>query len=596
MRKHIQRSLLSLVLALLVVTVQGLSTVGFAAKTPKAPKPKITSAKLTVLATSDVHGHILPWNYLIPKEENIGLAKAYSVIQRERALNPYNIVVDAGDFLQGSPLDSYYSKPANWSSIHPMIQMYNYMNYDAITLGNHEFDYGKAFLSKALAGANFPVLSANTYDVKSGKTWSAVKPYTIKEMEIVQDKAKAKVRIGIIGVTTPAVPYWENPENYAGLEFRNQIDETRKLVSQLRNKTDVLIIVAHSGVEIEGQESLPNENAVAAIARACPEATLIVSGHKHSVIDNNNPIKDGKRQVMYDRGIIAGVPVISPGRWATHVSRAEIYLERTPKGQWITREVSTANLPAAEAPEDKRLSDLAWPYQDATLQYLNTKIGASAGLFSATDANLKDSPIIDLVNDAQRQYGGAQLAAAAMFNSKAVIKPGDVKLQDIYSLYAFESYLCTIRVSGAQLRQYLEHAARYYKQYAPNSPMIGTNGADGSIADYNYDMVQGVNYTIDITQPAGNRIKDLSYLGAPVQDADTFTLAMNNYRYNGGGGYMEAMGFAPASPPEMLFDSQKTFGDSGQIRDLIARYIQEKGTITPAADSHWTLFTGNPAQ
>ncbi|HWR40084.1 MAG TPA: 5'-nucleotidase C-terminal domain-containing protein [Patescibacteria group bacterium] len=594
MRKYYRRSLLSLILALIFVTVQGLATVGLAAKTPKPPKPKVTSAKLTILATSDVHGHILPWNYLIPKVENIGLSKAYSIIQKERALNPYNIVVDAGDFLQGSPLDSYYSKETNWSNnIHPMIQMYNYMSYDAVVLGNHEFNYGKTFLGKVIAGANFPVLSANTYDLKSGKVWAPVKPYTIKEVEIVQDKAKAKVKVAIIGVTTPAIPNWENAQNYAGLEFHDQVDATRRLVTQLRKQVDVILIVTHSGVEIDGQESFLNENQAAAIARACPEATLIVSGHKHAVIDNSNAIKDGNRQVVYDRGIIAGVPVMSPGRWATHVSRAEIYLERpTGKGPWMVREVSTANLPVADAPEDKRLSDLAWPYQDTTLQYLNTQIGNSTGLFSATDANLKDTPIIDLVNDVQRYYGKAQLASAAMFNSKAVIKPGVVKLQDIYSLYTFENYLYTIRVSGSQLRQYLEHAARYYKQYSPDSPIIGTNGADGSIADYNYDMVQGVNYTVDITLPTGSRIKDLTYQGTPVQDNDSFTLALNNYRYNGGGGYMAAMGFSTTTPAQVLFDSQKAYGDGGQIRDLIARYVQEKGSISPAADSHWTLFTG----
>lgn len=587
MQKFFRRLMFSLTIALILTAVQGLSVVGLAAR---APAPQLTSVKLTVLATSDIQGHLLPWNYFVPRVENIGLSKLYTLIQKERSASPYSLLLDGGDTLQGSPLASYYSQENRWRQTHPIIQMYNYAGYDAVTLGNHDFDFGKPFLTKALGGANFPVLSANVTDSKTGKVWAPLKPYIIKEIEVTKEKVKAKLKVGIIGVTTPAVPSMENEQNYAGLQFNDQVDTVKKIVKQIENKVDAIIILTHSGVEIDGQEYIANENQVAAIAKACPEATLIVSGHKHQLIDNNNPIKDSNKQVLYDQGVVNGVPVLSPGALGAYLGRADIYFIRVNnKSKWRITEVVTANLPLNSTPEDKKFSDVAWPYQDATLQYLNTKIGSAAGLFTATDANLKDTPIVDLVHDVQRYYGKAQLSAAASFNKKTTIKPGDVRLQDIYSLYPFEEYLYTIQITGAQLKQYLEHAARYYKQYTPGSKLVGVNGEDGSIPDYQYDTLAGVNYVIEITQPAGSRIKDLTYQGAPVSDTDSFTLAINNYRFNGGGGYMAAMGFTPSQPPAVLFDSQKSLGPQGQLRDLTAKYVQEKATITPAIDSNWRL-------
>ncbi|BBB91227.1 MAG TPA: 5'-nucleotidase C-terminal domain-containing protein [Methylomusa anaerophila] len=574
--------------AIMTVFILGSFTISRAATQPDLPPQSLL--KISVLATSDIHGHIIDWNYLIPKTDDVGLAKIYTLVKRERQANPYTILVDAGDMLQGTPLTTYYAKSTNWK-VHPMVQMYNFMGYDALTLGNHEFNYGTQYLAKAIAGANFPVLSANTYDIKTGKIWPAVKPYTIKQVEANVDNKKVKIKIAIIGVTTKAIPNWENEQNYAGLEFRDQVETVKAIVEKIKDKVDAIVVVSHSGVEIEGQESIPGENQVAAIAQACPEISLIVSGHKHQVLDNNTVIKDANKQVLYGHSAINGVAIVSPGRWGNYLAKADLTFTKFGNRYWFTN-ATTSNIPTVGVAPDRELSNIAWPYHDATLQYLNSTIGKAAETFNSDKATVQDTAMIDLVNDVQRYYTKADLSAAAMFNPKAVIKAGPVKLQDISSLYLYENFLYAVKINGAQLKQYLEHAARYYKQFKPGDIAVGTNGQDGSISDYNYDMIQGVKYTIDISQPIGSRIKNLTYKDTPVKENDVFSLALNDYRFNGGGGYMAAMGFDKGHMPEVTFDSQKAFGDEGQVRELLIRYVKEKGTINPVVDNNWSIDTG----
>jgi len=319
---------------------------------------------------------------------------------------------------------------------------------------------------------------------------------------------------------------------------------------------------------------------------------LIIAGHKHQVLDNDNPVKDASKKVLYEQNVINGVPVVEPGKWGSYLSKAEVVFEKT-GDRWQVTGVHTSNLSTAGVAEDVAILALAKPYHAATLNYLNTKIGVANDAFTAEGATVRDTALIDLVNEVQRHYGHAQLAAAATFNPKAQIRKGDITLQDISALYIYENYMYTIKITGAQLVNYLEHSAKFYKQFNPGDEKVGTNGENGNIPDYNYDMIQGVNYRIDITQPAGSRIKDLTYQGRPVRNEDVFTFAINNYRFNGGGGFMAAMGFDSSHKPVVLFDSQKAFGDAGQVRELIIRYIKEKGTINPASllDNNWRLIT-----
>jgi 2',3'-cyclic-nucleotide 2'-phosphodiesterase (5'-nucleotidase family) len=561
-------------------TVAGM--LAFAPKVCSASDAKAT--KVEILVTTDIHGRIMDWDYLTASAADVGLAKIFTLIKGERKKTPNTILIDNGDILQGTPLVTYYNTiDKDWKN-HPMIEVYNAMQYDAIILGNHEFNFGLDLLKRVIGSSKSPVLSANTVDAKREKTWSAVKAYSVKKLKINDET----IKVGIIGLTTNAIPNWEDTSHYAGLQFKDQLEVAKSIIKEIKDKVDLIIISSHSGVEILGEESIQGENQIAAIANACPEVSLIIAGHNHITIDNSNPIMNSKKEVLYPKGIINGKPILESNCWGKFLGKAELSIAKI-AGKWQVTDLATSNLSTKGVAADPGIVAITKPYHDTTIKYLNTKIGTAAADFDSIDGTLKETSLVNLVNDVQRYYGEAMLSTAAVFNLKAVINTGAIRLQDIYSLYIYENFMYTIKITAAQLKQYLEHSAKYYKQFMPGDSSIGIN--NNGIRDYNYDMVQGIDYVIDITKPEGQRIKNLVYNGQSVQDSAIFTCALNNYRFNGGGGFMAAMGFDLTNKPEVIFDSMKAYGDDGQVRNLISKYIQDKGAISPVVKNSWTVST-----
>ena len=278
---------------------------------PKQPTPPPAPVKITVLATAGLNGHIIDWDYNLPKTADFGLVKIASLVKKERQANSYTLLVDGGNMLTGTPLTRLFAtEPSKLPN--PMIAAYNYLGYDAVVLGEGEFAYGSDFLSKALTTARFPVLSANAQ--RAGQLLPAVKPYTIKEFDVGKEKKKEKIRIGIIGVTTADTN--TNPENYAGITFGDQAAALTATVKNLQNKVDAIIIVKNNGLEISG-------------------TTAAV-----------------------------------PGKFGSSLSRTELTFEKTGK-KWQLKQTETATLYSVIAPADKSMADFAWPYHDATLQYLS---------------------------------------------------------------------------------------------------------------------------------------------------------------------------------------------------------------------------------
>jgi 2',3'-cyclic-nucleotide 2'-phosphodiesterase (5'-nucleotidase family) len=526
---------------------------------------------LTIFSTSDVHGSILGWDYFRAQPAEVGLAKISTIVNAERAKNPAVLLIDAGDYLQGTPLDTYMVNVDKDWKVHPMFAAFNQMKYDAIVLGNHEFNFGTDFLKKAI-GTNKNVLSANTLSSTTGRTWDAVRPYVIRKVMIGGET----VRVGIIGLTTPAIPDFEAPKHYAGLRFADQPATASQLVQELKGRVDLIVIATHSGVESDVRSSA--ENQVIGIAKACPEANLLIAAHNHVVIDNATGIRlpDG---TFYKDAVVNGVPVVESGKDGKFVARSDLQLEKQTDGKWKVLSVRTQAVPVKGVAEDPAIVKQVEPLHKKTLAYLQSEIGKSTGSFPGEESNHRDSAIVDFVNDVQRYYAGTELSAAAAFNTKADIAPGAITRQEIAGLYIYENYLYGIEITGAELRKYLEFAAAHY----------------GKAPDYNYDMLQGVDYTIDLSQSPGSQITRLLYQGKEVKDADVFTMAINDYRMNGGGGYMAAMGYTDGRKPKVVFDSMKAYGDAGQVRSLLERYITEKGTITPKVDGNWNV-AGQPQE
>lgn len=565
------------------------------------------SVSIAVLGTSDIHGSIMGWDYYKGVESDGGMARLATLIHQERDKYDNTILVDAGDTIQGSPLTYYYDKVnTDWMNNgqpYPMMDVFNTLEYDAWTLGNHEFNYGLGVLEPIVDTADFPVLSANTLDSATGETWSKVKPYTTKTFKTAQGK---DFTVGILGLTTPAIPNWESKENYAGLEFGDIVTEGTKWVDYLKDteKVDAIVTVIHSGLGDNDPSNDPTayENEVLAFANANPEVNAIVTGHTHSSFATQ--IGDNKIWTVQSKngGVGLGEIVMdftqdSTGKWVQSTTAQNLYATKAPSSKYPG---STA------VAEDQEIVELAADYHAATLEYLKTKVGTTSGAFLADGQTIKDTALMDLVNDIQIHYGNADLAVAAPFSPTAKIPAGDVTIGDISSVYIYENYLYTIKVTGKQLRNWLEWSVdNYYQQYKPGDDKISKYPDK---PDYTYDILQGADYTINLTKSGlwdkdGNaiangesRIKDLSYKGQEVKDTDMFNLAINNYRFNGGGKYMEMAGITPQTTDPnaagyVVFDSQKTYGDDGQVRNLMIKYFEDMSkqgkVIEPEVDNNW---------
>jgi 2',3'-cyclic-nucleotide 2'-phosphodiesterase/3'-nucleotidase len=549
------------------------------------------ASAITILGTSDIHGNIYPIDYSTGAAANQGLAKVSTFVNTVRSSSQNVMLVDSGDTIQGTPL-SYYFDKIDTTSEYPLMKVMGAMKYDSWTLGNHEFNYGLGVLNRVIGDAkkeNINVLSANTYNTSDNTNF--VKPYTIKTFKV----NGKDVKVGILGLTTKCIPNWENASNYQGLKFNDLVDEAKKWVPVLKNteKVDVLVATIHSGEE-SPNDTMP-ENQVKAIAANVDGIDAIICGHAHSVIQSDLSVKNPSGKV---------VPITEPGKWGQYVSEVDINMNNDGTlGAVTTKDVKMDDKVAA----DPAILTLAQSYEDKTLSYIDTVLGTSTGDFPGANQTTQETALMDLINKVQMNATGTQLSIAAPLSATANIPSGDIKIKDIMGVYVFENFLYGVKMNGAQLKSWLEYSARYYKQ-APNANDPVQKDPQLNVADYNLDQLYGAAYDVDLTQPActvdsvtgivnsGNRIKNLKYNNVPVKDTDIFTVAINNYRYNGGGGFMKAAGLTPGDPAITIYDSAKALGDDGQVRSMMNKYIQDNKTITPTIANNWKIYTTSTPQ
>src|SRR5216684_4034302 len=320
----------------------------FAAVVFRSDAAASACADVVILGTTDMHGRVFPIDYYTNKYDNVGIAKVATLIKEARKNDPDLLLVDSGDTIQGTPLEYFHNKRNN-APPDPMMLAMNALHYDSMTVGNHEYNFGLKVLEKARSEAKFPWLSANTYSKDTSTTH--YQPYIIKEVE--------GVRIGLLGLTTPGIPNWENVPNYAGLEFKETVSEAKKWVPILREKekVDLLVITMHMGIEEDlrtGQinpSQVPNENAAIAIARQVLGVDVILMGHTHrdvpSLVVNTSfqlqeaKIDENKETPFYDQGVL----LTQANRWASHVARVDLYLEKDEAGRWRVVAKSARTIP-----------------------------------------------------------------------------------------------------------------------------------------------------------------------------------------------------------------------------------------------------------
>jgi 2',3'-cyclic-nucleotide 2'-phosphodiesterase (5'-nucleotidase family) len=512
---------------------------------------------VVILGTTDLHGNLFPIDYYTDKPDNRGLAKIATLVKQVRKENANVMLIDSGDTIQGTPLEYYHNKKNNQPP-DPMMLAMNALNYDAMTVGNHEYNFGLQVLEKARREANFPWLSANTYDEGSDKTHYT--PYIVKEI--------AGVRIGVLGLTTPGIPNWENAPNYAGLEFHEPLAEAQKWVPVLRTKerADVVVIAMHMGLEEDlrtgeiNPGQVTNENRAIAIAKQVPGVDFIFMGHTH----RDTPSV-----------VINGVQLVQADYWGRHLARVDLYLEND-GGGWRNYGRASRTIPVESSViPDQQLLDIGEPYNRETQAWLSRPIGESAKELTARDSRFGDTALLDLIQRVQLEAGKADVSMAAVFNPEARIAPGAVTVRDIAGLYVYENTLVVLEVTGQQVKDALEHSAKYFRPYEPGKTPADL--VDEKIPAYNFDIAEGVSYVLNLAKPVGQRIEKLEYQGKPLAPTQKLRLATNNYRVNGGGGYTMYKG-APV-----------VYRSSVEIRELIIDWVERHKTIPTEPTNNWRI-------
>jgi len=512
---------------------------------------------ITVLATTDMHGHLVPVDYVTGQPAARGLAKIATLIREARATNPNTLLIDCGDTIQGTPLEDVYQSIARTGADpvghrppaplagDPMMLAMNLLGYDAMTVGNHEYNGGLANLAKARQDAKFPWISANTTVARSG----AERPF---DAYIV--KTVAGVKVAVIGITTPVIPIWERAENLGAYRFTPPVDAMRSALAKLRReeRPDVILVAAHSGLGRKGQTGAAEEgreNVVYQLAGEAPDLDAIVFGHSHSQLE----------------GELAGkVLLVQPKNWGASLARLDFTLQRRPAGGWEIVSKKSRLIPVtAQTPAAPDLLKLAKPYEEAAQRYLDTPVAASARALSAARGREEDSAVVDAIQRVQLFYSKADVSFTALFDPEVRIPQGQVTVRQIAALYPYDNELLAIEGTGGMVKEALENAARFFS---------GNN-----MPGFNYDMAEGVEYEIDRSRPEGDRIVNLRWHGKPLMPEQKLRIALNNYRAGGSGGYT------------MFRGAKVVWRSSEDIRGLLIRYYTEQKKIPDAPTGNWKL-------
>ena len=521
-----------------------------------APAGAAQHQEITILHTSDIHGHVLPFDDARNRPVNYSEAQVATLVEQIRKKVDHPILLlDSGDTIQGTPFEQFIG--VRWGQPSPTIAAMNLIGYEAMAVGNHEFNFGLDVLRRDQHEARFPFLSANTISIKTGKP--AFQPYIIK--------MEGRVRVGILGLTTPRIPGWEMPAHYRGLRFEPMDEAARHWVPILRKQEhcDLVVVIAHTGFERDLTTGKSNGSEVENFAwrlSEVPGIDVLLTGHTHINIPPRR---------------LHGVIVSQPWCWARRVTRIDLDLVRTASG-WKIASWKGENLSTADVPPDPRITGMFKADHQKVIAALDGPVGHVTAPVSVHGCRLHDCAALDLIHAVQLEASGAQLSLASLLTDRTPDLPaGPVTWRWVYALYVYPNTLVSVRLTGAQIKDVLEHAALYDAGLDCRAGAGCTLLTNHHVRKYNVDTMEGLSYRIDPTRPAGHRIWDIRYHGKPLKPDQTFTVVCNNYRAAGGGGFPHL-----SSAPVVWHSSE-------EMTDLIGDYLKRHDPWTPAADGNWVI-------
>lgn len=523
------------------------------------------SVVVTLLETSDIHGHLYPTDYRGPGDKPLGLAKLSALIRKERSENSALLLLDNGDLLQGTPFMYHYAK-YDGTGVHPAAKALNALRYDAAVFGNHEFNYGLDLLSRTVRESECPWLSANIVRESDGEP-AFGQPYKIFELP-------EGIRIAVLGVTTHYIPNWEDPANIQGLAFEDALASAKRWVAHIREteRPDAMVVCYHGGFERdlatgEPTEPLTGENQGYEMCRSLEGVDVLLTGHQHRLL----------------AGEVNGVAIAQPGSAGVAIAKVQLAFERTAEGGWaIVRK--TAELLSAEEAETADAELLAMFAEDErrTQEWLDQPIGTAEGDMTIPDpfvARQADHAFTEFVNRVQLEMTGADLSCAAIFTNEARGFTEQITMRDVVSNYIYPNTLKVVRLNGRDIKEALEQNARYF---ALDERTGGLRVSDAYLEPkpqhFNYDMWEGIEYVLDISKPEGQRVVKLERNGAPVDPDAEFDVVMNSYRAGGGGNF------------DMLKDKPVVREIPTDMTEILADYILKRGTIQATCDHNWRVI------